>query len=238
MRRIKLYPERSDGMNSILDEHTSLVIFDMDGLMFDTERVSFQSFMKSCEFYGYALDEITFRRTIGVNLIRVKEIYQQRFGKEFPFDMVLAKKLEFAAQYIEENGVPIKEGLYELLDFLAKHQIKKAVATSSNRKTAKHLLALANVLKRFDYALYGDELKKSKPEPDIFLAVAKKMNCLAENCIVLEDSPLGVLAGYRAGMKVIMVPDLLQPDEDTQKLVFKEMKTLLEVKKYFSDTEI
>jgi len=101
-----------------------------------------------------------------------------------------------------------------------------------------HLLALANVLKRFDYALYGDELKKSKPEPDIFLAVAKKMNCLAENCIVLEDSPLGVLAGYRAGMKVIMVPDLLQPDEDTQKLVFKEMKTLLEVKKYFSDTEI
>ena len=225
-------------MNSILDEHNSLVIFDMDGLMFDTEKVSFQSFMKSCEFYGYALDEVTFRRTIGVNLIRVKEIYQQRFGKAFPFDMVLAKKLEFAAQYIEENGVPIKEGLYELLDFLTKHKIKKAVATSSNRKTALHLLEMANVFKSFDDALYGDEIKKSKPEPDIFLTVAKKMNCQPENCIVLEDSPLGVLAGYRAGMKVIMIPDLLQPDKDTKKLLFKEMKTLLEVEKYFSDTVI
>jgi HAD superfamily hydrolase (TIGR01509 family) len=238
MESNKFYEGGKDGMNNILNEHTSLVIFDMDGLMFDTEKVSFQSFIKSCEFYGYALDEITFRRTIGVNLIRVKEIYQQRFGKEFPFDMVLAKKLEFATQYMEDNGVPIKEGLYELLDFLAKNKIKKAVATSSNRKTAMHLLALANVLKSFDYALYGDELKKSKPEPDIFLAVAKRMNCLPENCIVLEDSPLGVLAGSRAGMKVIMIPDLLQPDKDTQKLLFKEMKTLLEVEKYFSDTAI
>lgn len=213
-------------------DHLKLVIFDMDGLMFDTETVSFLSFTKAIKSYGFDLDEATFRKTIAANIKRVEQIYVEKFGNAFPFEEMLQKKFTYAADHIQENGVPIKAGLYELLDFLHAHGVKKAVATSSNRTVALNLLAMAKISDKFEYVLCGDEIERSKPHPDIFLRVAEKLCCHPDQCLVLEDAAMGVLAAHRAGMKAIMVPDLVTPDEDTLNIVFKVMDSLHDVKHF------
>lgn len=213
-----------------------LVIFDMDGLMFDTEKVSFLSFTKAVKSYGHDLDEATFRKTIASNIRKVKEIYLKRFGDSFPFDEMLERKFACAAEHIQHNGVPIKPGLYELLDFLCAHKVKKAVATSSNRAVAINLLTMAKVLDKFDYILCGDEIERSKPYPDIFLRVADKMKCHTDKCLVLEDAAMGVLAAHRAGMKAIMVPDLVAPDEETKTIASYIADSLHEVKALLEKT--
>jgi beta-phosphoglucomutase-like phosphatase (HAD superfamily) len=112
-------------MNNFKVKELELMIFDMDGLMFDTERVSYLSFTEATKSSGYDLDEATFRKTLGANLQEVKRIYQERFGEDFPFEAVIQKKFAYAADYIQDKGVPIKEGLYELLDFLCEYKIKQ-----------------------------------------------------------------------------------------------------------------
>lgn len=213
-----------------------LVIFDMDGLMFDTERVSFISFTKAIKEYGHDLDEATFRKTIASNIKKVREIYLEKYGDSFPFDAMLERKFACAAEYIQENGVPVKPGLYNLLDFLCQYKIKKAVATSSNRSVAMNLLTKAKVADKFEYILCGDEIERSKPNPDIFLRIADKLQCHPDKCLVLEDAKMGVWAAHRAGMRAIMIPDLVAPDEETLKIVSYVMASLNDVKD-FLETE-
>lgn len=222
-------------MNNLNRYELELVIFDMDGLMFDTERVSYLSFTEAAKSYGYDLDEATFQKTLGANLPKVKTIYQERFGNDFPFDAVIQKKFAWAADYIQRKGVPIKEGLHELLEYLCERKLKKAVATSSNREVALQLLKMAGIDHKFEYVLCGDEVEKSKPDPGIFLKVAEKLHCHAERCLVLEDSEMGILAAYRARMRAILVPDMVNASEATKKILFKECKSLLEVKQYISE---
>jgi HAD superfamily hydrolase (TIGR01509 family) len=224
-------------MNTFNAKQLELVIFDMDGLMFDTEKVSCRSFTEAMKFHGYDLDEATFRKTLGCNLQKAKKIYQERFGEDLPFEAVIQKKFAYSDHYIQEKGVPIKEGLYELLDFLCEHKIKKAVATSSNREVALNLLKMAGIDHKFEYVLCGDEIEHSKPDPGIFLRVAEKLNCHADRCIVLEDSEMGILAAHRAGMRAIMIPDMVKANKETKKLLFKEMKSLLEVKQYLTEQQ-
>lgn len=214
-----------------------LVIFDMDGLIFDTERVSQISFTKAVKECGYELDEVTFKKTIAANIQKVRQIYLERFGEGFPFEEVLERKFAYADEYIQQNGVPIKPGLYELLDFLCARKVKKAVATSSNRAVAMNLLRMANIADRFDAILCGDEIKHSKPHPDIFLRVADKLQCQPDRCLVLEDAAMGILAAHRAGMKSIMIPDLVSPDAKTLKITCKVLPSLEDVKKYVAAGE-
>jgi HAD superfamily hydrolase (TIGR01509 family) len=121
------------------------------------------------------------------------------------------------------------------LDCLKDLKIKKAVATSTNRKITVNLLALAAIDSNFDYVLCGDEIVNSKPDPEIFLKVAGKLHCRPEHCIVLEDSEAGIRAAYRAGMLPILIPDLKVPDRAVRELAFRQVSDLLEVKKLLED---
>lgn len=209
-----------------------MIIFDMDGLMFDTERISLNGWQQSAALYGYEVTEELFKKVIGANIDRTREVYLDHFGEKFPFEIIRDKKISMGRAFIEKEGIAVKKGLYELLEYLDKLNIKKAVATSSSRYRAVHLLGLAKVNKHFDYVLCGDEVKISKPNPEIFLKVAKKMDCKPENCIVLEDSELGIMAAAEAGMTSIMVPDMLAPSIKIQELYYKKMDNLLEVKDF------
>lgn len=212
-----------------------LVVFDMDGLMFDTERISFLSFSKAVESCGFQLDEATFRKTIAANVKEVRQIYLEQFGKNFPFEEMLERKFSFAEDYVHQQGVPIKPGLYELLTFLKAREIKMAVATSSNRSVAVDLLQLAKVAQQFDCVVCGDEIERSKPDPEIFLQAAKRLQCDPEDCLVLEDANKGVLAAHRAGMQVIMVPDLVAPDAETRKRALAILNSLSDVQRYLEE---
>jgi len=209
-----------------------LVIFDMDGLMFDTEEVSYRCFKEATQLYGQLLTRDVFKEILGVNIARAKIVYEKHFGEDFPFGQMVEKKLEFAANYIRDNGVPIKPGLYELIDFLEKNGIKKIVATSSHRDVAANLIERAGLTDKIDNMICGDEVEKSKPDPEIFLKAAEKMQVKTEHALVLEDSLQGILAAHRARIKSIMIPDMVQADDKTKQLYFAEKEDLNEVKYY------
>lgn len=215
-----------------------LIIFDMDGLMFDTEKISYVAWKEAAALYNYQIDSALFEKTIGTNLINTKKIYGEFFGDRFPFDLISEERVKISEEMIKSNGVPIKKGLYELIQYLNQNKVKMAVATSTSRKRALNLLRLVQLENYFDYILCGDEIENSKPNPEIFLKVAKELKCTPSKCLVLEDSELGVTAAYNAGMVPIMIPDLKEPSTEIQSLIFRRMNNLLDVKLFLEDSAV
>jgi HAD superfamily hydrolase (TIGR01509 family) len=207
-----------------------LAIFDMDGLMFDTERVALNSWMKAGQVCGYDITEEIILEFAGRNKIDIGLILKKYFGEDFPYEKVRNERFADSDKLMMEKGVPVKEGLFELLDYLEELGIKKVVATSTGRERAEWLLSRAGVLNRFDTIICGDEITKGKPEPEIFLKACEKMDVDPKDAVVLEDSEPGLLAASRAKIKCILVPDLLQHSEEIQKLACAKVKTLLEVR--------
>ena len=205
-----------------------LVIFDMDGLIFDSEKVSYDSWVQAAKVFNIDFDMKVFYRLLGTNHESVRNTLLGEFGNKINVDDYIEERRKINFSKIS-NGVEKKEGIDELLEYLKKKNIKRAVATSSNRELALSLLSKANILHYFDYVLCGDEVKKSKPDPEVFLNVAKKLEVNPENCMVLEDSEAGTIAGSRGRMRVIIIPDLKEPDEDIVRLAYKRLNNLKEV---------
>ncbi|CDM69706.1 putative hydrolase [Clostridium bornimense] len=206
--------------------NVELVIFDMDGLMFDTERVAKRAWKAAGDKFGYKLEGELFDSFLGRNIVSVKNIIVDTYGESCPIDDIIKEVKYIENKIVDDEGLVVKDGLYDLLNYLKKLNIKIAVATSSRRERAKKLLTLAKIENEFDYIICGDEVTKSKPDPEIFLKVAEKLNCSPENCIVMEDSRQGIQAAKNAGMRPIMVPDLLDADEETSTRLYKKIKHL------------
>ena len=205
------------------------LIFDMDGLILDTEIISNKLLIDIFSKYDINLNEEIISKTIGLEKKKAIKVFEEYLGDNIPIKDIINLHKKVVNDYLEKNGVPVKLGLIELLNYLDEEKIKKVVATSSYRKVAENVLIRANVYNRFDDIICGDEIKESKPLPDIFLKALEKLNLPADEVIVLEDSRMGILAAYRAKIKSIMIPDILPADEETKKLYFKECKSLLDV---------
>ena len=205
------------------------LIFDMDGLILDTESISNKLLIDIFSKYDINLNEEIISKTIGLEKKKAIKVFEEYLGDNIPIKDIINLHKKVVNDYLEKNGVPVKLGLIELLNYLDEEKIKKVVATSSYRKVAENVLIRANVYNRFDDIICGDEIKESKPLPDIFLKALEKLNLPADEVIVLEDSRMGILAAHRAKIKSIMIPDILPADEETKKLYFKECKSLLDV---------
>ena len=205
------------------------LIFDMDGLILDTESISNKLLIDIFSKYDINLNEEIISKTIGLEKKKAIKVFEEYLGGNIPIKDIINLHKKVVNDYLENNGVPVKLGLIELLNYLDEEKIKKVVATSSYRKVAENVLIRANVYNRFDDIICGDEIKESKPSPDIFLKALEKLNLSADEVIVLEDSRMGILAAHRAKIKSIMIPDILPADEETKKLYFKECKSLLDV---------
>lgn len=205
------------------------LIFDMDGLILDTETISNKLLIDIFSKYDINLNEEIISKTIGLEKKKAIKVFEEYLGDNIPIKDIINLHKKIVNDYLEKNGVPVKLGLIELLNYLDEEKIKKVIATSSYRKVAENVLIRANVYNRFDDIICGDEIKESKPSPDIFLKALEKLNLSADEVIVLEDSRMGILAAHRAKIKSIMIPDILPADEETKKLYFKECKSLLDV---------
>lgn len=205
------------------------LIFDMDGLILDTETISNKLLIDIFSKYDINLNEEIISKTIGLEKKKAIKVFEEYLGDNIPIKDIINLHKKVVNDYLEKNGVPVKLGLIELLNYLDEEKIKKVVATSSYRKVAENVLIRANIYNRFDDIICGDEIKESKPLPDIFLKALEKLNLPADEVIVLEDSRMGILAAHRAKIKSIMIPDILPADEETKKLYFKECKSLLDV---------
>ena len=132
-------------------------------------------------------------------------------------------------RYVAEHGIAPKPGIYELMDFLNENHIPAAITSSSPMDSIRAHLEKANLLHRFTALCSGHDIPNGKPAPDIYLLGAKELGFKPEECLALEDSPTGILSGYRAGCLPVMIPDLDQPDEETKKLLYAKADSLTDV---------
>lgn len=215
-------------------ENIKAFIFDMDGLILDTERIAFKSYKEALKEYGYDFTEAFFLTLVGTNVKLTKELCLNRYGSWFPFDLLHENHNKITEEYIKKNGVPLKEGVNELIDYLKEKDYKIALATSSDREKAEYLLELVKIKDKFDYIICGNDIVNSKPNPEIFLKAAENLKVEPKECVVFEDSKFGVKAAVNAGMKVINVPDMKMPNSEVKSMAFKIFNNLLEVKDYIS----
>ncbi len=205
------------------------VVFDMDGLMFDTEALNMRGWKAAGKLHGFEISEEMIRGHIGANVATTKRLMSEHFGEGFDFDAVRKDRIDFAFAQVEKHGTPLKKGLRELLPFLRAKGLKTAIASSSERRFVQFYLDHAALEHTFDALICGDMVKAGKPEPEIFLLAASTLGVEPGGCLVLEDSYNGILAAHRAAMRTVMVPDLLPPTPETDALCFRRVESLLDV---------
>lgn len=211
------------------------VIFDMDGLMFDTERLCTMSWDWAGKEMGIGPAGYMNLRTLGVTTEEAKRIWLDEFGPDFDFETLLRLSREFTANYLAENPLPIKPGLYELLAFLKEKGLPLAVASSSREQVVRRHLQTAGVLDDFSVIVCGDMVSFSKPHPEIFLLACSKLKKPSMRCCVLEDSRNGLWAANAAGCIPVMVPDLWQPDPETSAFLAAKAETLDQLIPWFEN---
>ncbi len=188
-------------------------IFDMDGTMFDTERLRFKTLKQaSSELFGEAIGDDILLGSLGLSARKAEALAKSRYGDAYPYADIRKRADELELAHVRAHGVPVKPGLYDVLERLKKTGLRMAVATSSRRAIAEEYLINANVLKYFDVTVCGDEVTQGKPHPEIFLKAAQAVNCLPEHCLMFEDSENGLLSASSAGGLPILLKDIKEPD--------------------------
>jgi HAD superfamily hydrolase (TIGR01509 family) len=190
------------------------VLFDMDGLLVDTESLAMQGLEQAATEMGISAPESFRYAMIGVPADHCRVLVQERFGPGFPTEDYLTAASRHMDAMIEAGALRLKPGVRCLVSHLEALGIPKAVATSSSRAKAERHLRSTGILDRFDAIVTRDDVARGKPHPDLFLQAAQKLGLRAERCLALEDSYNGVRAAHAAGTTVIMVPDLLPPTNE------------------------
>ena len=203
------------------------IIFDMDGLMIDSERVTFECYQERLKDMNLTMDEEFYKTLLGKPIKGIYQRFYDVYGNDFPIENVIQDVHQLMAERFETEGVPVKKGLVELLHYLKDNNYKTIVATSSNRDRVDKILAQAKITEFFDDSICGDEVTKGKPNPEVFLKSCQKLGVNVDEAIVLEDSEAGIQASYDANIKVICIPDMKYPEK-----TFKILKDLTEVTAY------
>lgn len=197
------------------------VIFDMDGLMFDTEALAKEAWLQVGAKLGRPITEAHIARVRGSTPAASAAVFREIFGADFDYPKAKAMRNAIVEEVIDRQGVPIKRGLVGLLEQLDRHGLKAAVASSSPRRTVEKYLALAGVSRYFNCVVGAEDVTRSKPAPDAFLLAARRLQIPPEACLALEDSGNGLQGAHRAGMKVICIPDIAPPSKECLSLASK-----------------
>lgn len=196
------------------------VIFDMDGTLLDTERILIQCWIKSAALYGF---NMKMKHALNIRSLQYcfTEPYLKRiFGDSFDYMAVRQMRKKLFAEELEKNGIPVKRGVLPFLQFCHTQKLPTVVATATAKKNAVQCLEKAGILPYFTEIIGGDQINIGKPFPDIYSTAAHAIHCAPSCCMALEDAPNGVLSAFYAGCKVVMIPDLSQPDEMLQPFLF------------------
>jgi HAD superfamily hydrolase (TIGR01509 family) len=207
------------------------VVCDMDGLLFDTETIYRKVWQQACAECGHELPDDLYATFVGRPTADCEAKLLEFFGAHFPQDEVRVLRRALWEAHVSECGIQTKSGVQELLDEIAQRALLSAVATSTTRNGA--LKCLGDLARRFNAIVTGDEVQRGKPAPDIFLLAASRLNVSPRECLVLEDSELGAQGAIAAGMKAVIVPDVIQPSPSVAAQAFRVCSSLHEVRALF-----
>ncbi len=205
------------------------VLFDMDGVVLDTEKLYARFWAEACAFYGFSMN---YQQALGMRSLNKdagQAYLSSLFGPEIRHRTIRDKRVELMDAYVEKHGVEAKAGIFELLDYLQSRGIPYAVTTASPLERISRYLGSLGLLERFGHICTAERVAHGKPEPDIYLLGAKTLNLPPEDCLALEDSYTGILSAQRAGCKATIVPDLDQPGENILSICWGRADSLLDV---------
>lgn len=214
------------------------VIFDMDGVIFDSERACLVTWTEAAAKFGIPDVREVFDKCIGTNNNQTRQIvedaYSGAFGKGIA-DKVLAESSRIFHEKYDGGRLPVKKGVKEILDYLQKGHIMCAVASSTRKAVVEAELSDAGFLGYFDKIVGGDAVKISKPDPEIYLLACSAMGVNPSKAYAIEDSYNGIRSAHAAGMKPVMVPDMIPADDEMRRLSVTVCEDLLQVIDYFEN---
>ncbi len=214
------------------------IIFDMDGVLFDTEIMSSQAWFQLAEERNLGdIADLT-NDCIGRNRADIILQFQNQFGQEFDAEEFLTAGRQLMQDKIDREGLPLMKGTEEILQYLKEKEFIVGVASSSSTKTIMSHMKLSGLLDYFQAIIGGDQVALSKPRPDIYLKACEAVHMPPEEVIAVEDSPNGIRAAHAAGMKAVMIPDLVQPDAEISALLYRKYDSLTELKKALEKEEL
>lgn len=208
------------------------IVFDMDGVLFDTEMVCLEGWKVVAEKNNLPDMENVFPRCIGLNNNDCQTVLKDAYGEDFDYGEFRKQASAEFWNYIENKGLPEKPGVHELLEWLKESDYKVGLASSTRRESVLNCLENAGIREYFEVIISGDMVEHSKPEPDIYLLACKELGVEPGEAYAIEDSFNGIRSAHAAGMKPIMVPDMLAPDEEMRAKSEVVLKDLLEVLEY------
>ena len=204
------------------------VLFDMDGIMFDTEKIMSEGWQEAAKQLGFILTDQQMNQMRGSSKARNTALFKEWYGDRVNYEEGRRIRSKYQEDYIAANSLPEKPGLHELLQWLKEQEIPAAVATSTSRKNAERYWDMAGISSLLTASVCGDEVTHSKPDPEIFLKAAAKLHVPIEHCLVLEDSINGLKAAKAVGAVSCMVPDLTPYTQELAPVCDYVCKSLLE----------
>lgn len=214
------------------------VIFDMDGLMFDTERLSLEAWIKAGNELGIEIPEELLMSVRGCNYKSAMAQFYKYLGADLDYDDLRGRRTRHFNEEIEKKGLPVKKGLRELLAYLKENGYPVSLGTSSHYEVAMRHLDSVGIKEYFDTYVCGDMVENAKPAPEIFLTAAEKLGVAPADCAVLEDSVNGILAGIAGGFRTVMVPDLMLPPPELEEQLAARCSSLLDVIELLKDGKL
>lgn len=210
------------------------VVFDMDGVLLDTEKIYRMHWKKAGATFGKSESEMdrVCRLIAGGTTDHTKQVFAEEFGEEFPYMECRERTYRMMEEYIADNGIELKPGVLEVLAHLKENRLKMAVATSTKQEIAEKRLKMTGIYDYFDQLVYSNMVSRGKPNPDIYLKACEMLKVAPEDAIGVEDSINGVKACHAAGLYTVMVIDLIKPDREIFPYcnqIYASMKEMLEL---------
>ena len=203
-----------------------LVIFDVDGTLVDSETVYVKAALKNLEVNHYNIPMSAIMGIIGQNRVAGRKLIESTQDDSFNYDKYIKDFEKIRNQILENEPYKLKKGALNILNYCKKHNIKTAIATSTARDKQTKVLTELGIIDYFDYMVFGDEIKNSKPAPDIYLKVYEHYNIDKDEMIIYEDSKNGILSAHNAGIRVVYIKDIVDVEEEVTSLCYKQVKDL------------
>ncbi len=212
------------------------LIFDMDGVILDSEQLVRRSWNLAAQDYGAANSDPVFLLTVGTTRKHTCDILREHYGADFPAEEFNTSLSKIYHEIEALEGVPVKTGARELLQWAKQTGFRVGLASSTRQPIVERELGRENLLQYFDFVLGGDRIARSKPFPDIYETACREMGVQPANAFAIEDSYNGIRAAHTAGMMPVMVPDLLPPTEEMRQLSTAVFSDLTEFHAYLEKT--
>lgn len=209
------------------------VIFDMDGVLFDTEKLCMDSWIAVAGENGIPDMEAFFPSCIGRNMTDTRALFYDFYGDTYDYEQFRKQASAWFHNYVESNGIPVKKGVREILDYLCRSRYQIGLASSTSFSSVEDHLLRAGIRQYFQSVTTGDMVEHSKPRPDIYLMACESLGVSPAQAMAVEDSPNGIRAAHRAGMIPVMVPDLIAPDQEMRDKSVLICRDLLELMRFF-----